>query len=34
VDLHPITFEEAYVKDRDVKFLSLVKSHAEVYTEE
>jgi hypothetical protein len=34
VDLHPIIFEEAYVKDGDAKFVQLVKGHSEVYTEE
>lgn len=34
VDLHPIIFEEAYVKDSDSKFVQLVKGHQEVYTEE
>ena len=34
VDLHPIIFEEAYVKDEDPKFVQIVKGHSEVYTEE
>ena len=34
VDLHPIIFEEAYVKDADTKFVQVVKGHSEVYTEE
>jgi predicted alpha/beta hydrolase family esterase len=34
VDLHPIIFEEAYVKDGDPKFVQLVKNYTEVYTEE
>jgi len=34
VDLHPIIFEEAYVKDEDTKFVQLVKNHSEVFTEE
>ena len=34
VDLHPIIFEEAYVKDEDAKFVQLVKNHSEVFTEE
>ena len=34
VDLHPIIFEEAYVKDEDQKFVQLVKNYTEVYTEE
>jgi hypothetical protein len=34
VDLHPIIFEEAYVKDAEPKFVQLVKNHSDVYTEE
>ena len=34
VDLHPIIFEEAYVKDGDPKFVQLVKNYSEVYTED
>jgi hypothetical protein len=34
VDLHPIIFEEAYVKEVDQKFVQIVKSHTEVFTEE
>jgi hypothetical protein len=35
VDLHPIIFEEAYVKEEDNgRFVKLVKGHSEVYTED
>jgi hypothetical protein len=34
VDLHPIIFEEAYVKDEDTRFVKIVKGHSEVFTEE
>lgn len=33
-DLHPIIFEECYVKDIDPNFVKIVKSQAEVLTEE
>ena len=34
VDLHPIIFEEAYVKDAEPKFVQLLKGNSEVYTED
>lgn len=34
VDLHPIIFEECYVKDQNPKFIQLVKTANEVLTEE
>jgi hypothetical protein len=33
-EIHPIIFEECYVKDNDPKFVNLVKSKQEVFTEE
>jgi len=32
--IHPIIFEECYVKDKDPKFVSLVKSNPDTLTEE
>ena len=33
-DLHPIIFEECYVKDNDIRFINLVKSNPDILTEE
>lgn len=33
VDLHPIIFEDCYVKDKDQAFLNLVMTSPEVITE-
>jgi hypothetical protein len=33
-EIHPIIFEECYVKDSDHKFVSLVKANPDVLTEE
>jgi hypothetical protein len=32
-DLHPIIFEECYVKDSDPNFVKIVKQQSEVLTE-
>jgi hypothetical protein len=32
-EIHPIIFEECYVKDSDTKFVSLVKANPDVLTE-
>ncbi len=34
VDLHPIIFEECYVKDSDHNFVKIVKQQSEVLTEQ
>jgi hypothetical protein len=34
VDLHPIIFEECYVKDKNPKFIADLKNATEVFTEE
>jgi hypothetical protein len=33
-EIHPIIFEECYVKDSDQKFVNLVKANPDVLTEE
>lgn len=34
IDLHPIVFEECYVKNDDSAFVRLVKQQSVIYTEE